>query len=469
MEIDSFDHRRHPPIMKFVAECHRKFWSWMMLALVCMPFGLMSQTSPSINDANRGAIDVPVGPRVFLNDQARLTFSAAWKEFRETHTYNLDGEFENGGSCPENQDTLDAFYIYLGKNRITKTIHFMQRCGLCSGSGKLGSALDNVSGNNNCPNCRGSGKEEAAATYTFFVLPSNIPSKPETPRQKQEKALRESVAKELAELELSHSAGNAQASLRLGKIYAEGYHFIPKDISKSEPYFLKAMTLGSEIALSGYLKAREEAFKGQTNDAIVIYALRLSSPATSQAAPLIKLSYTDHLIAQTISERTLALLRKGKLTPEDLKISKLRDIARSPNGSEPIESRRTPKINFIIQEFLSNDRPPRIAGSSFKKLQQVALAKGNGSFGMLGDFIQNGEGPGSLRNAQAAHIYYNLEYLTSGDPYALESARSIEASIDAKTTSFFVNQYRHLAYNNTINETMLQAIEEIHSILEITK
>jgi hypothetical protein len=97
------------------------------------------------------------------------------------------------------------------------------------------------------------------------------------------------------------------------------------------------------------------------------------------------------------------------------------------------------------------------------------LAKGNGAFGMLGDFIQNGEGPGSLRNAQAAHIYYNLEYLTSGDPYALESARSIEASIDAKTTSFFVNQYRHLAYNNTINETMLQAIEEMHSILEITK
>ena len=450
--------------MKFAGKCHRKLAMWMVLALVCLTFRLTGQTSPSVNDANRGAIDVPVGPRVFLNDQARLTFAAAWKEFRETHTYNLDGEFENGGNCPENQDTLDAFYIHLGKTRITKTIHFTQRCSLCSGSGKLGSALDNLSGNNNCPNCRGSGKEEAAATYTFFVLPSNIPAKPETPRQKQEKALRESVSKELAELELGHSAGNAAASLRLGKIYAEGYHFIPKDVSKSEPYFLKAMTLGSEIALSGYLKAREEAFKGQTNDALMIYALRLCNPATSSAAPLIQLSYTDHLIAQAISERTLGLLRKGKLTPEDLKISKLRDIARSPNGSEPVESRRIPKINFIIQEFLSNDRPPRITGSSFKKLHQVALAKGNGAFGMLGDFIQNGEGPTSKRNAQAAHIYYTLEHLTSGDSYALKCARNIESSVDTKTTDFLVNQYKHLIYSDTINETLLQAIDEIHSL-----
>jgi hypothetical protein len=441
----------------------------MIFALTCLPFRLTSQTSPSINDANRGPVDVPVGPRVFLNDQARLTFSAAWKEFRETHTYNLDGEFENGGSCPENQDTLDAFYIYLGKNRITKTIHFMQRCGLCSGSGKLGSALDNVSGNNNCPNCRGSGKEEAAATYTFFVLPSNIPAKPETPRQKQEKALRESVTKELAELELGHSAGNAQASLRLGKIYAEGYHFIPRDVSKSEPYFLKAMTLGSEIALSGYLKAREEAFKGQTNDAIIIYALRLCSPATSQAAPLIKLSYTDHLIAQAISERTWSLLRKGKLTPEDLKLSKLRDIARSPNGSASIESRRIPKINFIVQEFFSNDRPPRISGDSFKKLQQAALAKGNGAFGMLGDFIQNGEGPTSKRNAQAAHIYYKLEHLTSGDPYALECAQRIEETVDSKTTDFFLREYRKLLAESSVNDTALLAADDIHPNIGIAK
>jgi hypothetical protein len=440
-----------------------------MLGLICLPFCLTGQTPQSINDANKGAIDVPVGPRVFLNDQARITFGAAWKEFRGNHTYNLDGEFENGGSCPDNQDTLDAFYIYLGKNRITKTIHFTQRCSLCSGSGKLSSPLDNLSGNNNCPNCRGSGKEEASATYTFFVLPSNIPAKPETPRKKLEKALRESVSKELAELELGHSAGNSAASLRLGKIYAEGYHFIPKDVSRSQQYFLKAMTQGSEIAVGGYLKAREEAFKGNTNEAIIIYALRLSSPTSTPTTPPIQLSYTDHLISQAISERTIALLRKGKLTPADLTISKLREIARSHNGADPLENRRIPKMNSVVQEFLSNDRPPRITGNSFKKLQQIALTKSNGAFGMLGDFIQNGEGPGSSRNAQAAHIYYNLEYLTSGDPYALECAKSIEATIDEKTTVFFLNQYRHLVYNNTINETVLQAIEEIHSILEITK
>jgi len=469
MEIDSLKLHGHATVMKFATECHRYFGVWMMFALACLPFRLASQTSQSINDANRGAIDVPVGPRVFLSDQARITFGATWKEFRETHSYNLDGEFENGGSCQDNQDTLDAFYIYLGKNRITKTIHFMQRCSLCSGSGKLGSALDNVTGNNNCPNCRGSGKEEAAATYTFFVLPSNIPAKPESPRQKQEKALRDSVSRELAELELGHAAGNAAASLRLGKIYAEGYHFIPKDVSKSEPYFLKAMTLGSEIALSGYLKAREEAFKGQTNDALMIYALRMNSPPASKASPPIQLSYTDHLIAQAISERTIRLLRKGKLTPEDLKVSKLRDVARSPNGSAPIENRHIQKINSIVQEFLSNDRPPRIAGSSFKKLQQVALAKGNGAFGMLGDFIQNGEGPTSKRNAQAAHVYYKLEHLISGDSYALDCAQRIETSIDPKTTEFFLREYRQLLAESYVNDTALLAIDEIHANIEITK
>ena len=83
---------------------------------------------------------------------------------------------------------------------------------------------------------------------------------------------------------------------------------------------------------------------------------------------------------------------------------------------------------------------------------------------MLADFSHNGEGPSSSRNAQAAHIYYILENLTSGDPYALECAQKIQESVDTKTTDFFVNQYRHLLYNSTVNETALMAIDEIHPL-----
>lgn len=178
-----------------------------------------------------------------------------------THAYTLDGEFVPGSGCPDDQDTLDSFYIYLGTNRLTKTIHFKQRCSLCAGSGKLQSSPEIIVGNNNCPNCRGSGREDAANTYTFFVLPTNVPPKPESPRQKQEKELRANVTNEIKELETRFSAGDASASLRLGQIYAQGYHFIPKDLAKSEPYFLKAMTLGSIDGLPGYLNAREQAFR----------------------------------------------------------------------------------------------------------------------------------------------------------------------------------------------------------------
>lgn len=428
-----------------------------------------AQSLQAINDAAKGPVDIAVGPRVFLPDQAKLTFQAAWKEFREAHTYNIDGEFEIGGSCDDNQDTLDTFYIHLSKHRLTKTIHFMQRCSLCSGSGKIQTAPDGIVGNNNCPNCRGSGREEAANTYTFYVLPINVPAKPETPRQKQEKALRASVAKELADLESLHSSGDIAASLRLGKIYAEGYHFIPKDSPKSEPYFLKAMSLGSEAGLEGYLRARESAFKGNPNEALLIYAMRLAKPSASTTTPPVHLSYTEHLVAQAIAERTLTLLRKARLVADDLKLAKLRDIARSPNGAEPLSNHRTPQANPFIQEFLSNAQPPRIAGSTFRKLRLAALAKGNGAFGMLADFIQNGEGPSTLRNAQAAHIYYKLEFLTSGDPYALECARHIEGNVDPRTTEFFLTEYRRLLAEASVTENTLAAADEIHPLVSIAK
>jgi hypothetical protein len=453
-----------------ISSIKRILYSGLLLALcTAVNLTVQAQSLQAINDAAKGSQEVAVGPKVYVADQARMTFQAAWKEFRETHTYNLDGEFETGGTCEDTHDTLDAFYIHLSTHRLTKTIHFMQRCSLCSGSGKFQTSINVNTGNNNCPNCRGSGREEAANTYTFLVLPINVPAKPETPRQKQEKALRSSVTKELADLELQHSVGDVDASLRLGKIYAEGYHFILKDVPKSESYFLKAMTLGSEGGIPGYLIAREDAFKGGRNDAILIYALHLARPDLPKTKNTIQLSYTEHLIAQAISERTIQLIKKSRLTREDLRMDKLRGRARMLSGGELIENSHTLKINNILQEFFASDRPPRITGVNFRKLRGVAIAKGNGAFGMLGDFIQNGEGPTSTRNAQAAHIYYNLEYMTSGDPYALECARIIEDSIDPKTTAFFLNEYRRLAEDKSTNDTTLLAVDEMHTFMEIIK
>ena len=88
---------------------------------------------------------------------------------------------------------------------------------------------------------------------------------------------------------------------------------------------------------------------------------------------------------------------------------------------------------------------------------------------MLADFAHNGEGPSASRNAQAAHIYYMLENLTSGDPYALECAKSLEGSIDKNTSDFFLNEYRHLLYDSAVSETALLAIDEIHSLPGIVK
>ena len=448
----------------------------MALTITCLKLFLLTnaqaQSVQAINDVTRGPIETATGPKVFMTDQARLTFQAAWKEFRETHTYTLDGEFEPGNGCPDDQDTLDSFFIHLGTNRLTKTIHFKQRCSLCAGSGKIQTAPDGIVGNNNCPNCRGSGREEAANTYTFYVLPINVPAKPETPRHKQEKALRAKVTKELSELELLHAAGNIEASLQLGKIYSEGYYFIPRDIPKSEPFFLKAMSLGSEKGLIGYLLAKESSFKGNNNEAIILYAMRIARCRFSselKPKPPIALSYTDHLIAQGIAERILKLLSTSHLSQDDLKVSKLRDVARSPNGAEPITNSHTPTINSVIREFLSNERPPRITGDSYRKLREAAVAKSNGAFGMLADFIQNGEGSTSMRNAQSAHIYYKLEYLTSGDAYALECARNIEVNIDQKTSDFFVEEYRRLMAENSVNDNALLAVEEIHPLIDFVK
>ena len=439
-----------------------------VLALACLqilcPTDSIAQSLKVINDATKGPIEVAAGPKVYMSDQARLTFLAAWKEFRNTHTYTLDGEFEPGSGCPDDQDTLDAFYIHLGSHRLTKTIRFMQRCSLCAGSGKIQTAPEGNIGNNNCPNCRGSGREEAASTYTFYVLPVNLPAKPETPRQKQEKALRASVAKEMAELENLSSSGNISASLKLGKIYAEGYHYIPKDVAKSEPYFFKALILGSIDGLPGYLNSREQAFRGNPNDALLLYALRLASNSPAKTTPKLQLSFTDHLIAQALADRILVLVSKSKLTGDDLNLHSLRKLARTSDLPDPIQNKGTPILNSVIREFLSSDRTPRISGASLNRIRQAAIAKSNGAFGMLADFSHNGEGPSSSRNAQAAHIYYILENLTSGDSYALGCAQEIQDSVDTKTTEFFVNQYRHLLYNSTVNETVLIAIDEIHAL-----
>lgn len=446
---------------------------FLALTTTCLNLLLLAdaqaQSLQAVNDATRGPIETATGPKVFMTDQARLTFQAAWKEFRETHTYTLDGEFQPGSGCPDDQDTLDCFFIHLGTNRLTKTIHFKQRCGLCAGSGKIQTAPDGIVGNNNCPNCRGSGREEAANTYTFYVLPINVPAKPETPRQKQEKALRASVSKELAGLEALFSAGDIAASLRLGEIYAKGYHYIPKDVQKSEPYFLKALFLGSKDGLAGYLNAREQAFRGNPNDALFLYALRLASNSPESTKSKLQLSFTDHLVAQALSDRILLLISKSKLAVTDLNLPNLRRLARTGALAEPIQNKSAPAINPIINEFLSNERPPRICGASLTRVRQAAIARSNGAFGMLADFAHNGEGPSSSRNPQAAHIYYMLENLTSGDQYALECAKEIEGSIDKDTTDFFLNQYRHLLYNSTINETALLAIDEIHVLPGIIK
>lgn len=443
----------------------RAFLAITLMSLkLLLPVETQAQSLQSLNDVTRGPIETATGPKVFMSDQARLTFQAAWKEFRDTHSYSLDGEFEPGSGCPDDQDTLNSFYIYLGSNRLTKTIHFKQRCGLCAGSGKVQTSPEIVVGNNNCPNCRGSGREDAANTYTFFVLPTNVPPKPETPRQKQEKALRASVATEIAELEARYAAGDIAATLRLGEIYAQGYHFIPKDLPKSEPYFLKAMILGSADGLPGYLKAREQAFKGNPNEALLLLALRTACIAPVSSSIKLELSFTDHLVARAIADRINSLISKSKLTSNDISLPYLRKLARSSELPEPILHKTAPAMNSIINEFLSNDRPPRISGISLSKVRQAAVNKSRGAFGMLGDFAHNGEGPSSSRNAQAAHIYYLLENLISGDPYALECAKAIENSVDQGTSAFFLGQYRQLLNDSTITETTLLAIDQIHAM-----
>jgi hypothetical protein len=425
-----------------------------------------AQTAQILDDTAKGPQEIPTGPRVFMPDQARLTFNEAWKEFRESHTYNLDGEFEIGGRCEDTPETLDAFYIYLSNNRLTKTIHFKQRCSLCGGSGKIGGLAERK---DNCQNCFGSGREEAAKTYSFLVLPINVPKKPETPRQKQEKALREKIQREIIELELLSSAGNVDACLSLGKKYSTGYHFIARDLAKSEKYFLKAMTLGSMDGIIGYLEAREYAFKGSAKDAMLIYALRLALNDHSTRTPAIKPSYTDHLIAQALSERICLLISKSGLSQGDLDLKNLRRIAQDREIAVPINNSNTPSLSPIILEFFSSEMPPRISQASLTKIRAASLKKTNGAFGMLADFAHNGEVPIAQRSAQSAHIYYMLENLTSGDPYALECARAIEDSVDVKTTEFFINEYRHLLYNSTVNETMLLAIDEIHTLNRVEK
>lgn len=456
--------------MNITASCREAL---LAISLTCLcilcPDSVSAQSLQAINDITRGPIETATGPKVFMSDQARLTFQAAWKEFRETHAYTLDGEFVPGSGCPDDQDTLDSFYIYLGTNRLTKTIHFKQRCSLCAGSGKLQSSPEIIVGNNNCPNCRGSGREDATNTYTFFVLPTNVPPKPESPRQKQEKELRANVTNEIKELETRFSAGDASASLRLGKIYAQGYHFIPKDLAKSEPYFLKAMTLGSIDGLPGYLNAREQAFRGNANEALLLRALRLASNQPANSGLKLDLTFSDHLVAQAIADRILLLISKSKLTPNDINLPHLRRLARLSDLPEPIKNKSASLINPVINEFLSNETPPRISGTSLSKIRQAAINKSKGAFGMLGDFAHNGEEPSSSRNAQAAHIYYLLENLTSGDPYALECAKAIETSVDQSTSAFFLNQYRHLLYNSTVTETTLVAIDEIHAMPALTK
>jgi hypothetical protein len=436
-----------------------------VLTLTCMmaiwPDHASAQSAQILDDTAKGPLEVPTGPRVFMSDQARLTFNAAWKEFRESHTYNLDGEFEAGGSCEDTPETLETFYIHLSKNRLTKTIHFMQRCSICGGSGKTAGIVERK---DNCLNCRGSGREEAAKSYTFFVLPNNVPKKPETPRQKQEKALREKIQKEVSELESLSSAGDIDATLSLGRKYSTGYHFITKDIAKSEVYFLKAMTLGSMDGIRGYLDARVYAYKGNAKDAMLIYALRRAANDHSAKTPAIKLSYTDHLIAQAISDRICHLIRKSALSTGDLDLRNLKKIIQDRESALSLGNINTPALNPIIREFFSSETPPRISQTSLSKVRAAALKKTNGAFGMLADFAHNGEVPMALSSAQAAHIYYTLENLTSGDPYALECARGIEDSIDLKTTEFFINEYRHLLYNSTVNDTLLIAIDEIHSI-----
>ena len=61
-----------------------------VLALACLqilcPTDSIAQSLQVINDATKGPIEVAAGPKVYMSDQARLTFLAAWKEFRNTHT-----------------------------------------------------------------------------------------------------------------------------------------------------------------------------------------------------------------------------------------------------------------------------------------------------------------------------------------------------------------------------------------------
>jgi hypothetical protein len=268
---------------------------------------------------------------------------------------------------------------------------------------------------------------------------------------------------------LLSSSGDIDASLSLGKKYSTGYHFITKDIAKSEIYFLKAMTQGSMDGIRGYLEAREYAFKGNAKDAMLIYALRLAVDGYSANTNTIKPSYSDHLIAQAISERVCLLIKRAGLSTGDLDLRNLRKLAQDREITVPLSNSKTPALNPIIREFFSSEIPPRISQTSLSQIRAAALRKTNGAFGMLADFAHNGEVPMALRSSQAAHIYYMLENLTSGDPYALECARAIEDSIDVKTTEFFVNEYRHLLYNSAVNETMLLAIDEIHTLNRFEK
>ncbi len=452
--------------------------------------GLSSSTSDlggtAGDPASGRVVSIVVGKGVQLDTERRNAVGQVWAEMKKGFSLSLDADLESGLSglpLEDNEECLDAFYRFLAKHPLTRSMSVRENCAECKGSGvkivyskdpRLALSFERTI----CAVCMGGGKQDVMVTYSILCDAARVPVKGETPRIRRLKALLVRVG-----------AGDPSARLQYAGYLLKGEQGVSRDVEKAKELYKGLVLSGVSDALLGLRDAIEVSVGKNVDDKRFIMVLTSASdaikgvePARPKAAvtvvdetarrmdavgqalgakpvfdvglisgnpaagqptsvksisgePKHTLSYLDEAGQAVVVGEFVTLFKSRLLTPAHLSYSGLlKSLAGQPRAAGDYRS--------LMLNWLLKDKRTTVDLALMKDLKANAVQLEPLSLAFLAGISE--EGLVSAPNPLAAYVLFKMAYVQTGKTEYLDQTKRLEGAINKDLAQQVLFEFENL-------------------------
>lgn len=450
--------------------------------------------------ASSRAVSIVVGKGVRLDSERSNAVGHVWVEMKKGFSLSLDADLESGLSglpLEDNEECLDAFYRFLAKNPVTRSMSVSERCAGCNGSGtKIVYSTDPrfplSSERTVCAVCMGGGKQDVLVTYSILCDAARVPVKVETPRMRRIKALLVRV-----------SAGDTSARLEYAGYLLKGEQGVLRDVEKAKDLYKGLVLSGVSGSLLGLRDAMEVSIGKSVDDKRFILILSAASdaikaleaarpkasvsavdetarrmdavgralgakpasnvglisdnPAVGQVASVKSvageatpaLGYLDEAGQALVVGEFLTLFKSRLLTPAHLSYAGLlKTLASQPRAAGDY---RSLMLNWLLQ-----DKRNTVDLALMKDLKANAIQLEPQSLAFLAGISE--EGLVSAPNPLAAYVLFKMAYVQTGKTEYLNQTKRLEGAINKDLAQQVLFEFENLRRSKSPLNTYVDSV-----------